>query len=53
MPTIVVKTPAMIRTSHIEMWIPTVSSGAVETKWNVTWSKWLDASQPAVYAPAA
>ena len=53
MPTTVVKTPAMISTSHIEMWIPAAFSGAVERKWKVTCSKCPEANHPAVYAPAA
>ena len=36
----VVKTPAMISTSHIEMWIPGAPSGAVERNWKLTCSKW-------------
>ena len=53
MPTTVVKTPATISTSHIEMWMPGAPSGAVERNWKLMSSKWPEASQPAVYAPAA
>ena len=53
MPTIVVKTPATMRTSHMEMWIPGLSPVVVEPKWKVISLNCSEASQPAVYAPAA
>ena len=49
MPTIVVKRPAMRRTSHTEMWIPGASlSTPTDPKWKEMSSKWSDASQAAM-----
>ncbi len=47
MPTAAVKAPAMMRTNHMEMWIPGSSPSDADRKLNETSSKWTDASQPA------
>ena len=48
MPASIVSSPAMISTSHIERWMPTLSLSTDEPKWNVTCSNCCDANQPAV-----
>jgi hypothetical protein len=54
MPTTVVKKAATMRTSQTEMWIPGASrSIPTDPKWNEMSSKCSDASQAAMYAPAA
>ena len=43
----------MMSTSHIEMWIPGASSGAVEQEVEGDVLELEEANQPATYAPAA
>ena len=54
MPASAVSPPAISRTSQIERWMPTASEPSpTEPRWKLTWLKWREANQAAVYAPTA